>query len=73
MMPAANTTPWQLEGTILGLQNTGFNNLVCVENETVVTNAKLGDRLNKMKPVFDKYHIPIKYNFLANGYEMGRV
>ncbi|MGB2959129.1 MAG: DUF362 domain-containing protein, partial [Bacteroidota bacterium] len=32
--PAANTTPWQLEGTILALRNAGFNELVCVQNKT---------------------------------------
>ncbi len=39
LYPGANTTPWQLEGTILGLRDAGLNDLVCVENETVVTSA----------------------------------
>ncbi len=64
LMPGANTTPWQMEGSIIGLQNAGCREIVCVENETVVTNAKLGEKLNKFKPVLDKYHIPVKYNFL---------
>jgi len=38
-MPGANTTPWQLEGTILALRRAGFGDLVCVQNQTVVTNA----------------------------------
>ncbi len=63
MFPSANTTPWQLEGTILGLKQAGFKDLVCVENETVVTSAKKGEILNKQKPVCDHYGIPIKYNF----------
>ena len=63
LMPGANTTPWQMEGSILGLRNAGCNDLVCVENETVVTNARKGDKLNKLKNVLDKYHIPVKYNF----------
>jgi len=66
MYPSANTTPWQLEGTILGLQKNGFNDLVCVENQTVVTNAKAGEVLNKQKPVCDHYNIPIKYNFKSS-------
>ena len=37
-MPAANTTPWQLEGSILALRKAGFNDLVCVQNHTVGTN-----------------------------------
>ena len=37
--PSANTTPWQLEGTIVGLRRRGYDKLVCVQNKTVVTNA----------------------------------
>jgi len=61
--PGANTTPWQLEGTILALQNSGFTDLVCVHNRTVVTIADLGDRYNKFSPVLEKYGVPKKYNF----------
>jgi uncharacterized protein (DUF362 family) len=63
MYPSANTTPWQLEGTILGLHKFGFKDLVCVENETVVTSAKTGEVLNKQRPVCEHYGVPIKYNF----------
>ncbi len=66
MMPSANTTPWQMEGSILGLQNAGCREIVCVENETVVTNAKKGEKLNKLKPILDKYHIPVKFNFIPS-------
>ena len=31
MFPSANTTPWQLEGTILGLQKAGFRDLVALK------------------------------------------
>ena len=34
-MPSANTTPWQLEGTILALRQAGLADLVCVQNQTV--------------------------------------
>ncbi len=63
LYPGANTTPWQLEGTILALRNAGFTDLVNVHNKTVVTIADLGDRYNKFGPVLDKYGIPKKYNF----------
>ncbi len=43
-MPAANTTPWQLEGSILALRQAGFDDLVCVQNQTVLTNAFKGRR-----------------------------
>jgi len=63
MYPSANTTPWQLEGVIRALQGGGFKDLVCVENETVVTSASVGERLNKQRPVCEHYGVPIKYNF----------
>jgi uncharacterized protein (DUF362 family) len=63
LYPSSNTTPWQLEGTILGLQNAGLNDLVDVHNKTVVTIADLGDKYNKFGPVLEKYGIPKKYNF----------
>jgi uncharacterized protein (DUF362 family) len=62
-MPAANTTPWQLEGSILALRACGFDDLVCVQNQTVITNAFKGEDLNGYTPIFRKYHIPVKYNF----------
>ncbi len=63
LYPSSNTTPWQLEGTILGLKNAGLNDIVDVHNKTVVTIADLGDRYNKFGPVLEKYGIPKKYNF----------
>ncbi len=61
---SANTTPWQLEGTIRGLRAAGFSDLVAVHNNTVVTNPFKGARLNKLEPVYRRYEIPEKYNFL---------
>jgi len=63
LYPSANTTPWQLEGTILALQQSGLSDLVCVHNKTVVTIADLGDLYNKFGPVLEKYAVPKKYNF----------
>jgi uncharacterized protein (DUF362 family) len=62
-MPAANTTPWQLEGSILALKNAGYEDLVCVQNQTVVTNAFKGEDLNGYIPIFKEYNLPVKYNF----------
>ncbi len=62
-MPGANTTPWQLEGTILALRQAGFNDLVCVQNQTVVTNAFKGEDLNGYVPIFRRYDLPVRYNF----------
>jgi uncharacterized protein (DUF362 family) len=63
MYPSANTTPWQLEGAILGLRDAGIDDLVCVENETVVTSAAKGEAYNKQRPVCEHYDVPIRYNF----------
>ena len=62
-MPAANTTPWQLEGTILALRQAGFDDLVCVQNQTVLTNAFKGEDLNGYVPIFKHYQVPALYNF----------
>ena len=65
-MPGANTTPWQLEGTILALCQAGYNELVCVQNQTVVTNAFKGEDLNGYVPIFRNYNIPVRFNFRKN-------
>lgn len=62
-MPSSNTTPWQLEGTILGLKKLGFKQIVAVENKTVVTKPQKGAKLNKLFSVYEKYGVPIFYNF----------
>ena len=65
-MPGANTTPWQLEGTIRALQQSGFSDLVCVQNKTVVIDAFKGEDLNGYVPIFKHYRIPVKYNFKSD-------
>lgn len=62
--PGANTTPWQLEGTITGLKKLGYRQMVAVENETVVTNAFKGDRLNRYDGIFKKHGVEVEYNFV---------
>jgi uncharacterized protein (DUF362 family) len=61
--PSANTTPWQLEGTIMALRKAGFTDLTCVQNETVVINAFKGEDLCLYSPIFRSYCIPVLYNF----------
>jgi uncharacterized protein (DUF362 family) len=61
--PAANTTPWQLEGTVRALRAHGLTDLACVQNKTVVTDAFKGEDLNGYVPIFDGYSIPVLYNF----------
>ncbi len=61
--PAANTTPWQLEGSIIALRQQGLDDLVCVQNKTVVTDAFKGEDLNGYLPIFERHKIPVLYNF----------
>ncbi|MEE8417787.1 MAG: DUF362 domain-containing protein [candidate division Zixibacteria bacterium] len=60
--PGANTFPWQLEGAVKALKSTGMDDLVAVHNDTVVTDPYLGGKLLKLKPVYEKYQIPERYN-----------
>jgi uncharacterized protein (DUF362 family) len=62
-MPSANTTPWQLEATILALRNAGYTDLTCVQNKTVVIDTHKGEDLNGYLPIFKHYQIPVLYNF----------
>jgi len=61
--PGANTTPWQLEATVLALRKNNFSNIVCVQNKTVVTDAFKGEDLNGYVPIFKEYDIPVLFNF----------
>ena len=61
--PAANTTPWQLEGVVLALKKSGYADLTCVQNKTVVTDTFKGEDLNNYVPIFQRYDIPVLFNF----------
>ncbi len=61
--PGANTTPWQLEGTVRSLKARGYADQICVQNKTVVTDAFKGEDLNGYVPIFKRYDIPVRYNF----------
>ena len=65
-MLSANTTPWQLEGTIKALKALGFSDLTAVHNDTVVTDALKGLRLNKLAPVYERYGVTERFNFLPD-------
>jgi uncharacterized protein (DUF362 family) len=60
--PGANTTPWQLEGAIRALHGAGLTDLVCVQNDTVVTNPRKGERLNALSAVLERYRVPVRFN-----------
>ena len=56
--PGANTTPWQMEAVIQCLKEDGYEDIVCVENKTVVTNAYKGEKLNKYVNIFKNTGFP---------------
>jgi uncharacterized protein (DUF362 family) len=60
---SANTTPWQLEGTILALRSAAYKDISSVHNNTVVTNPFKGQVMNKLAPIYKKYEIEERYNF----------
>ena len=55
--PACSTEPWQLEGTVRALLQQGYprQNLIPVENKTVVTEPWTGARNNGWLPVLERY------------------
>lgn len=59
--PACSSTPWQLEGVIRALKNSGYEDVVGVHNDTVVVNTADGERNNKHRFVTDKYDLPCLY------------
>ena len=61
---SANTTPWQLEGTILALRSAAYKDISSVHNNTVVTNPFKGQVMNKLAPIYKKYKIEERYNFI---------
>jgi len=72
--PACSSQPWQVEGIIKTLIEDGFTKeqLLPVENKTVVTDPLKGAHNNKWIPVLEKYGLPftplpdaewVKYDF----------
>jgi uncharacterized protein (DUF362 family) len=60
---SANTTPWQLEGVVRTLREDGYKDLLGLHNQTVVTDAARGDKLNKFHGVYQRYGVPTVNNF----------
>ncbi len=55
--PACSTAPWQLEGIIQELQAADYPRLIAAHNDTVVVDARVGERNNKHLHVTEKYGI----------------
>jgi uncharacterized protein (DUF362 family) len=55
--PACSSTPWQIEGAIQELQAAGYPKVIAAHNDTVVVDAREGEKNNKHKYVTDKYNL----------------
>ena len=58
--PACSTQPWQLDGILKTMKQDGYNDILAVENQTVVTHPWKGAYGNKWLPVLKKYGIDFK-------------
>lgn len=58
--PACSTQPWQLEGVLKTLKNHGYEDLIAVEDQTVVTHTWKGAFGNKWLPILEKYKVEFK-------------
>ena len=64
-MPGSNSTPWQLEGALSAMKKYGFSDICAVENKTVVTRPKYGEKNNGLDRVYTRYNVPVLYNYEA--------
>lgn len=55
--PAANTTPWQLEGTARSLRSVGYTDLAWAEHRPTIANPFKGTDLNGYAPIMRDYGI----------------
>ena len=55
--PACSTEPWQLEGVLKTLREDGYEDIVAMENKTVVTKPMIGASQNKWLPILKKYDV----------------
>lgn len=55
--PACSTPPWQLEGVLNALKRDGYQDVVAVENQTVVTHPWKGAYYNKWLPILNQHGI----------------
>ncbi|GAB4570953.1 MAG: hypothetical protein Kow0077_06400 [Anaerolineae bacterium] len=53
--PACSSTPWQIEGVVQELQAAGYPRVIAAHNDTVVVDARAGERNNKHLYVTEKY------------------
>ncbi|TFH46899.1 MAG: DUF362 domain-containing protein [ANME-2 cluster archaeon] len=55
--PACSTEPWQLEGVLKTLREDSYDDIVAMENKTVVTKPMKGAKQNQWLPILEKYDV----------------
>jgi len=55
--PSCSTEPWQLEGILKTLREDGYEDIVAMENRTVVTDPMKGLRNNRWEKILRKYDV----------------
>lgn len=55
--PACSTPPWQLDAVLKTLREDGYEDIVGVENQTVVTHPWKGAYYNKWLPILEKHDV----------------
>jgi len=55
--PACSTEPWQLEGILRTLREDGYEDLVAMENKTVVTDPIKGLKQNRWAKILERYDV----------------
>jgi uncharacterized protein (DUF362 family) len=58
--PACSTPPWQLQGVLKTLKEDDYQDVVAVENQTVVTHPWKGAHQNKWLPLLENYQVDYK-------------
>ena len=58
--PACSTPPWHLDGVLNCLIKDGYEDILGVENQTVVTHPWKGAYYNKWLPLLERYDIPFQ-------------
>lgn len=64
--PACSTTPWQFEGVIKKLLDSGYRSLIPAQNRTVVVNPEIGAVRNHQVSVASKYGLKFYWLYRPN-------
>src|SRR5688572_23576723 len=62
-MPAANTTPWQLEGAILGLRRAGLRDVMHVRSASSARAPRRRRSGDLHAPILERYGVPVVESF----------